>query len=126
MTYIQGLPAARRSGDHGFIENSKTSTYSSILSDLTASITMSAYPQIPPEVVAALAKEDRSPLIIGIVAGFTGVAFACVLLRFYSRAKLVGLLGPEDYFIAISMVSSLTCISTSELYLHHPLGLLDM
>lgn len=65
---------------------------------------MSAFPQIPPEVVAALAKENRSPLIIGIVSAFTGLALVCVLLRFYSRVKLVGIVGLEDYFIVLSMV----------------------
>jgi hypothetical protein len=67
---------------------------------------MSAFPEVPPEVIAALAKENRSPVIIGLVAGFTGLAFVCVLLRFFSRAKLVGIVGLEDYFIAVSMVSS--------------------
>jgi hypothetical protein len=65
---------------------------------------MSGYPQVPPEAIAALAKENRSPIIIGIVAAFTGLGFVCVLLRFFSRIKLVGIVGLEDYFIAISVV----------------------
>jgi hypothetical protein len=66
---------------------------------------MSAYPQVPPEVIAALAKENKSPLIVGLVSGSTALAFVCVLLRFFSRVKLVGIVGLEDYFIALSMVS---------------------
>ncbi|KAH8722918.1 hypothetical protein GQ44DRAFT_774445 [Phaeosphaeriaceae sp. PMI808] len=68
---------------------------------------MSAFPQLPPEVVAALAKENRSPQVIGIVSAFTGLAFVCLLLRFYARIKLVGIVGMEDYFIVISMTFSI-------------------
>ena len=63
--------------------------------------------QVPPEVIAAMAKENQSPLIIGIVSAFTALAFVCVLLRFFSRIKFVGIVGLEDYFIAFSMVSTL-------------------
>jgi hypothetical protein len=70
---------------------------------------MSDFPQVPPEVIAAMAKDNQSPLIIGIVASFTALAFVCVLLRFFSRIKLVGIVGMEDYFIVISMVSILSC-----------------
>jgi hypothetical protein len=66
---------------------------------------MSGYPQVPPEVIAALAKENRSPVIIGICIGATVLGFVCVILRFFARIRLVGLVGLEDYFIAISMVS---------------------
>lgn len=58
----------------------------------------------PPEVIAALAKENRSPTIIGIVIGATVLGLVCVLLRFFSRIKFVRLVGLEDYFIAVSMV----------------------
>lgn len=69
-------------------------------------------PPVPPEVIAALAKENQSPLIIGVVSAFTALAFVCVLLRFYARIKLVGIVGLEDYFIVISMVSHASdCIS---------------
>lgn len=61
-------------------------------------------PQIPPEVIAELAKDNQSPLIIGVVSAFTALAFVCVLLRFYARIKLVGVVGLEDYFIVFSMV----------------------
>ncbi|KAL5120160.1 hypothetical protein ACEQ8H_001986 [Pleosporales sp. CAS-2024a] len=74
---------------------------------------MSGYPQVPPEVIAALARENRSPLIIGLVAGFTGLGFVCVLLRFFSRIKYVRMVGLEDYFIVISMIFSIftsTCL----------------
>jgi hypothetical protein len=65
---------------------------------------MSGYPQVPPEVIGALAKENRSPVIIGVCIGATVLGFVCVLLRFFSRIKLVGIVGLEDYFIALSMV----------------------
>jgi hypothetical protein len=65
---------------------------------------MSGYPQIPPEVIAALAKDNKSPQIIALVAAFTALGFVCVALRFFARIKLVGIVGLEDYFIAISMV----------------------
>jgi hypothetical protein len=65
---------------------------------------MSGFADIPPEVIAALAKDNRSPLIIGICASATALGFIFVLLRFFSRIKLVGLVGLEDYFIAVSMV----------------------
>lgn len=64
--------------------------------------------QVPPEVIAELAKDNQSPLIIGVVSAFTALAFVCVLLRFYARIKLVGIVGLEDYFIVLSMVSQFT------------------
>jgi hypothetical protein len=56
-------------------------------------------------VIAAMAKDNKSPQIIALVAAFTGLGFVCVVLRFFSRIKLVGIVGLEDYFIALSMVS---------------------
>jgi hypothetical protein len=67
---------------------------------------MDAVPQLPPEQLAALAKENQSPKVIALVATFTALAFVCVCLRFLSRIKFVGLVGMEDYFIIISMVFS--------------------
>jgi hypothetical protein len=64
-------------------------------------------PKVPPEVIAAMAKENRSPQVIGIAAAFTALGFVCVLLRFFARIKLVGIVGMEDYFIAISMTFSI-------------------
>lgn len=63
------------------------------------------FPGVPDEVIAAMAKESRSPTIIAIVAAFTALGFVCVVLRFFARIKLVGVVGWEDYTIAISMVS---------------------
>lgn len=65
---------------------------------------MSGFPQVPPEVVAALAKDNRSPQIIAIVSAFTGLGFVCVVLRFWSRIKLLHIVGMEDYLIVLSMV----------------------
>jgi hypothetical protein len=65
---------------------------------------MQAPPQIPPDQLAILAKEDQGPKILGIVISFTLLALICVFLRFFARLKFTRLLGWEDYFIAISMV----------------------
>jgi hypothetical protein len=98
-------------------EISRSAPYDRFSIDLLDPVIMSGYPQVPPEVVAALAKENRSPIIIGIVAAFTGLGFVCVLLRFFSRSKLVGIVGLEDYFIAISMVS-ISVFSDNQIVAH--------
>ncbi|KAF2750717.1 hypothetical protein M011DRAFT_474224 [Sporormia fimetaria CBS 119925] len=68
-------------------------------------------PPVPPEVIAALAKDNQSPLVISIVAASTGLGFFCVLLRFFSRLKYVGFVGLEDYLIVLSMIfSALTSV----------------
>lgn len=64
------------------------------------------FPQVPPEVIAALAKETQSPLIIGLTAAATGLALVAVLLRFFTRIRFVGSVGSEDHFVALSMVFS--------------------
>lgn len=61
-------------------------------------------PQIPPEVLAVLAKDDQGPKAFALVVSFTALALVCVLLRFFARIRFVRLVGWEDYFIAISMV----------------------
>lgn len=78
---------------------------------------MSGYPKVSPEVIAALAKENRSPEVITIVAAATALGLVCVVLRFYSRVKYVGFVGMEDYFIALSMVSFLPCSSFNRAYI---------
>jgi hypothetical protein len=65
---------------------------------------MSMFPPIPPEQLAALAKEDQGPKVLGIVISFTVLALICVSLRFFARIKFTKLVGWEDYFIALSMV----------------------
>jgi len=62
--------------------------------------------QIPPEQLAKLASENKSPKVIALVSAFTAIGFVSVVLRFFTRAKFVGFLGLEDYFIAISMVGT--------------------
>jgi hypothetical protein len=62
------------------------------------------FANIPPEVIAALAKDNQSPKIIALVATFTAIGFVAVVLRFFSRIKLVGVVGMEDYTVALSMV----------------------
>lgn len=59
--------------------------------------------EIPPQVLAVLAKEDQGPKVVGIVVAFTVLAFISVSLRFFTRIKFT-IVGWEDYFIAISMV----------------------
>ncbi|KAI2482107.1 hypothetical protein Ptr902_06488 [Pyrenophora tritici-repentis] len=64
-------------------------------------------PQISPEVLAALAKDDRGPTTIGLVLSFTILAFVCVSLRFFARIKYVRQVGSEDYLMALAMAFSL-------------------
>ncbi|CAA9958895.1 hypothetical protein PTMSG1_02427 [Pyrenophora teres f. maculata] len=63
-------------------------------------------PQISPEVLAVLAKDDRGPKTIGLVLGFTTLALVCVSLRFFARIKFVRQVGSEDYLMAMAMVFS--------------------
>lgn len=59
---------------------------------------------IPPEQLAALAKEDRGPLTKSIVVAFTCIAGICVALRIITRLRFLGRsLGWEDYAIVVSM-----------------------
>jgi hypothetical protein len=64
-----------------------------------------AQPQIPPEQLSVLAKEDLGPLMVTVVVVFTVIAFISVCLRFFTRLAVVRHVGPEDYFIALSMVN---------------------
>ncbi|KAL1795429.1 hypothetical protein ACET3X_005653 [Alternaria dauci] len=60
--------------------------------------------QIPPEQLAALAKEDRGPLTKSIVIAFTCISGICVALRIITRLQFLGrALGWEDYTIVCSM-----------------------
>jgi hypothetical protein len=61
----------------------------------------------PPEVLAAMAKENQSPKVIALIGVFTGISFVCVVLRFFTRIKFIEMVGIEDYFIGISVVCSL-------------------
>ncbi|KAF2735190.1 hypothetical protein EJ04DRAFT_491971 [Polyplosphaeria fusca] len=65
---------------------------------------MSGFPQLPPEVLAALAKENQSPKVIALIATFTGISFFFVVLRFFTRIKFIEMVGIEDYFIGISVL----------------------
>lgn len=60
---------------------------------------------IPPSVLADLAREDQGPKTIGLVATFLALAFIAVCLRFVARIRLGIPIGWEDYFILVSMVS---------------------
>jgi hypothetical protein len=62
--------------------------------------------QIPPEQLAALAKEDLGPLTKNIVIAFTVVAFTSVCLRIFTRLRYQAT-GWEDYTIVVAMVSVL-------------------
>lgn len=84
------------------------------------------YPQVSPVVKAALAKENQSPLIIGVVAVFTGLGLVAVLLRFFTRIKFVGVVGLEDYFIALSMVCIRCAHHTYMLRLTHFADILSL
>jgi hypothetical protein len=65
---------------------------------------MDQRPQLPPQVLAALARDDLGPKTLGLVYSFTFLALICVALRFFSRIKFTKMLGLEDYFIGISAV----------------------
>jgi len=69
---------------------------------------MNAFPQIPPEQLAQMAKEDVTHKVIVLVATFTALGFVCVCLRFFSRIQMLGLIGPEDFLIVFSMVCNLS------------------
>lgn len=45
---------------------------------------------IPPEQLAALAKEDLGPLTKSIVIVFTAIAFIAVCLRIFTRLRFIG------------------------------------
>lgn len=45
---------------------------------------------IPPEQLAALAKEDRGPLTKSIVIAFTVISFIAVSLRIFTRLRFIG------------------------------------
>jgi hypothetical protein len=65
---------------------------------------MSGSPQLLPEQLAQMAKEDVTHKVIVLVATFTTLGFVCVCLRFFSRVKMLNLIGPEDFLIGFSMV----------------------
>jgi hypothetical protein len=80
--------------------------------------------RIPPEQLAALARDNQGPKVVGIVIAFTVLALVCVLLRFLARIRFTRLVGWEDYFIVLSMVQP------QVVHYHHSLliqttGLLD-
>ncbi|CAN9210265.1 unnamed protein product [Alternaria alternata] len=68
---------------------------------------MDERPQLPPQVVAALAQDNLGPKTLALVYSFTFLALISVALRFFSRIKLTKIVGWEDYFIGISMVFSI-------------------
>jgi hypothetical protein len=65
---------------------------------------MSGSPQLSSEQLAQMAKEDVTHKVIVLVATFTTLGFVCVCLRFFSRVKMLNLIGPEDFLIGFSMV----------------------
>jgi hypothetical protein len=70
---------------------------------------MSGFPQLPPEQLAQMAEEDVTHKVIVLVATFTTLGFACVCLRFFSRIKMLNLIGLEDFLIGFSMVCHKWC-----------------
>lgn len=63
--------------------------------------------QMNPEQLAALQKQNIGHVSTAVVISFTILSLLCVVLRFYTRLSLLRKVGVEDYFIAVSMVSSL-------------------
>lgn len=68
-----------------------------------------ASPQIPPEVLEALKKDDKGPTVIGVNVAFAGLALVCVTLRSYARLRIVRHFGLEDWFMVLSMVRHAPC-----------------
>jgi hypothetical protein len=84
---------------------------------------MDERPQLPPQVVAALAQDNLGPKTLALVYSFTFLALISVALRFFSRIKLTKIVGWEDYFIGISMVRLLGDAKTFHRLLKRASGL---
>lgn len=86
-------------------------------------VNMDERPQLPPQVVAALAQDNLGPKTLALVYSFTFLALISVALRFFSRIKLTKIVGWEDYFIGISMVRLLGDAKTFHRLLKRASGL---
>jgi hypothetical protein len=62
-------------------------------------------PQLPPEVLAKLAADNKGPETIAIIVAFTALACIVVVLRFTTRFFIIRNAGVEDYLIGLAMVS---------------------
>lgn len=59
----------------------------------------------PPQPPNYIDPETRAPLVIGVNALFVGLSFICVILRYWSRLKIVGTTFLEDWLAALAWVS---------------------
>ncbi|EUC27152.1 hypothetical protein COCCADRAFT_10178 [Bipolaris zeicola 26-R-13] len=64
-------------------------------------------PQLAPERLAALQREDGGPLLISIVSVFTAVGCILVCLRIYARSIIIHNVGLEDYCIILSFAHAI-------------------
>lgn len=63
-------------------------------------------PDLSPEQLAALEREDLGQLTKNIIIAFTVLAFVSVCLRWFTRLKYKAV-GWEDYTILLAMVGSI-------------------
>jgi len=61
-------------------------------------------PPVSPEVRARLENDDLGSTIVGVTVSFTVLALTAVLLRFYTRVRLIKNFGAEDWLMLVSMV----------------------
>ena len=68
-----------------------------------------APPKISPEQRLILLQDDLGPTVIGVTVSFTTVALIIVVLRVWTRTRMVKIFGLEDYMMVAAMVCSLQC-----------------
>jgi hypothetical protein len=66
---------------------------------------MSSPPSLSPEVLAALALENRAPQLEGVMITGLIISLIVLALRFYARLVIVRVTGVDDWFALISFVS---------------------
>lgn len=80
---------------------------STLVSSATAVVTGGAAltPTLSPEAFAARAAESNLPFILGMIIPFFVIAFISVALRTYVRARVVKVMGIDDWIMLAAMVS---------------------
>lgn len=53
----------------------------------------------------SLPDENKGPIILGVVASTTVIAFIIVCMRFYVRIHMIRAVGADDYFILAALVN---------------------
>lgn len=65
-----------------------------------------APPKISPEQRLILLQDDLGPTVIGVTVSFTTVALIIVVLRVWTRTRMVKIFGLEDYMMVAAMIFS--------------------